>query len=316
MDLGVYLLLIVIAVIFIGFFVVQQQTVSVIERLGKYNRVAYPGLNFLIPFIERKVSLLSLRIQQLDVHVETKTHDNVFVKIKVSVQFQVIESKIYEACYKLFSPSEQIEAYVFDVVRAKVPNIGLDDLFAKKDEIADDVKHELEEIMHGFGYQIIKALVTDIEPNENVKNAMNEINTALRLRIATGERAEAEKIIKIKQAEAEAEANILHGKGIAGQRKAIIEGLANSVEAIQKHSPNLDSSSIMSTILSIQYFDMLKEIGSSGKTNTLFVSHSPDLAVDIKTQMMEAIFAAKDSTENTKHEDKKTKNPELGNKKL
>ncbi len=278
--------------IFAGVFVVQQQNVAVIERFGKFIRVAYPGLNFLIPFIERKADILSLRIQQLDVHVETKTQDNVFVKIKVAVQFQVIEAKIYEACYKLFSPAEQIEAFVFDVVRAKVPNIELDDLFAKKDEIATDVKHELEETMEGFGYQIVKTLVTDIEPNENVKNAMNEINTALRLRVAANEKAEAEKIIRIKQAEAEAEANILHGKGIAGQRKAIIEGLGNSMEAIKKHSPNLDSSDIMSTILAIQYFDMLREIGADSKTNTLFVSHAPGQAVNIKDQMLESILAA------------------------
>ena len=278
--------------LFTAIFIVQQQTVTVIERFGKFDRIAYPGLNFIIPFIEKKADILSLRIQQLDLQVETKTLDNVFVKIKVAVQFQVIETKIYEACYKLFSPAEQIEAFVFDVVRAKVPNIELDDLFAKKDEIATDVKHELEETMNGFGYQIVKALVTDIEPNENVKNAMNEINTALRLRVAANERAEADKIIRIKQAEGEAEANILHGKGIAGQRKAIIEGLGNSMDAIQKHSPNLDSANVMSTILAIQYFDMLREIGADSKTNTLFVSHAPGQAHAIRDQMLESILAA------------------------
>jgi regulator of protease activity HflC (stomatin/prohibitin superfamily) len=288
----IILLLVIVALVFLGVFTVQQQTVAVVERFGKFNRLSSPGLNFLIPIIESKASVLSLRIQQLDVHVETKTHDNVFVKVKVSVQFQIIEDKIYEACYKLFAPAEQIEAFVFDVVRAKVPNIELDDLFAKKDEIANDVKHELEETMQGFGYQIIKALVTDIEPNENVKHAMNEINTALRLRIAANEKAEAEKIIRIKQAEAEAEANILHGKGLAGQRKAIIEGLGNSVGIVQKQSPEMSSKEIMSTILAIQYFDMLREVGASGKTNTLFVTHSPDNASNVKNQMLEAIFAA------------------------
>lgn len=282
-----------IVIIGFGIFVVKQQTVVVIERFGKYNRIARPGLNFLIPIIETKSATLSLKIQQLDVHVETKTNDNVFVKIRVSVQFHVIEEKIYEACYKLFAPAEQIEAFVFDVVRAKVPNIDLDDIFAKKDEIATDVKLELEETMQGFGYQIIKALVTDIEPNENVKNAMNEINTAQRLRVAANERAEADKIIRVKQAEAEAEANILHGKGLAGQRKAIIEGLGNSVEIVQKQSPEFSTKEIMGTILAIQYFDMLREVGSSGKTNTLFLSHTPNNPLNIKDDILSAIFAGK-----------------------
>lgn len=296
MDIYIILFLIIAAcLVFASLFFVQQGTVIVIERFGKFNRTAYPGLNFLIPFIDSKASILSLRIQQLDVFVETKTQDNVFVKVKVSVQFNVIEDKIYEACYKLFAPAEQIESFVFDVVRAKVPNIDLDDLFAKKDEIANDVKHELEETMQGFGYQIIKALVTDIEPNENVKNAMNEINTAQRLRIAANEKAEAEKIIRIKQAEAEAEANILHGKGLAGQRKAIIEGLGNSVSIVQQQSPEMSSENIMSTILAIQYFDTLRELGATGKTNTLFVSNSPDSGTTIKNQILEAIIAGKSS---------------------
>lgn len=279
-------------VIYSSLFTVQQQTVSVVERFGKFVRIANPGLNILIPFVERRIDDLSLRIQQLDINVETKTQDNVFVKLKVSVQFKVIESKIYEACYKLFSPAAQIEAFIFDVVRAKVPNIDLDDLFAKKDEIAIDVKNELREVMEGFGYEIVKALVTDIDPNENVKNAMNEINTALRLRVAAKEKGEAEKILKVKQAEAEAESNILHGKGLAGQRKAIIEGLGDSVNAIQKHSPETSSQSIMSIILAIQYFDMLREIGGDSKTNTLFVSHSPNSGINIRDQILESILGA------------------------
>ena len=285
------ILLFSIPLLYFGLLFVQQQSVMVVERFGKFNRICYPGLNFIIPFIERADSL-SLRIQQLDVHVETKTNDNVFVKIKISVQFNVIESKIFEACYKLYSPAKQIESFVFDVVRAKVPNIDLDDLFAKKDEIAINVKNELDEVMQGFGYQIIKALVTDIEPNENVKNAMNEINTAQRLRVAANEKAEADKIIRVKQAEAEAEANILHGKGLAGQRAAIIDGLAQSVEAIQKQNPAVSSESIMSIILTIQYFDTLREIGGDSKTNTLFVNNTPSGGMDIRSQILQAMHSS------------------------
>ncbi|MDX1924374.1 MAG: SPFH domain-containing protein [Rickettsiaceae bacterium] len=294
-------------------FVVHQQTVIVIERLGKFNRVAYPGLNLMIPFIETQANKISLRIQQLDVIVETKTHDNVFVKIKVAVQFGVNENKIFEAAYKLYSPSAQIEAYVFDVVRAKVPSIDLDSLFAKKDEIAIDVKNELEETMQSFGYQIVKALVTDIEPNENVKKAMNEINTAQRMRVAANEKAEAEKIIKIKQAEAESEANILHGKGVAGQRAAIIEGLGNTMEIMRSHSPEVGSKDIMSIILTIQYLDTLRDMGANPNMSTLFMSHSPDQAANIQHQFLQSLFAHSNNQENQKinsANQKKTPKPE------
>lgn len=298
-----YSYLLPFSIIFIGLlsiYVVKQQTVVIVERFGKFSRCAYPGLNFIIPIVETKAGHVNLRVQQLDVHVETKTKDNVFVKINVSVQYQIRNDKIYEAFYKLESPGRQIQSFVFDVVRAKVPNIDLDDVFAKKDEIAVDVKNELKETMEGFGYEIIKALVTDIEPNQNVKDAMNEINTALRLRVAAQERAEAEKIVRIKQAEAEAEANILHGKGIAGQRHAIIEGLGVSVEEILKHAPYMQNNDIMNTILVIQYFDMLKEIGTNSNTNTLFLSHSPDHPTALKEQLMEAIFAAQSALKEPK----------------
>ncbi|NDB81929.1 MAG: SPFH domain-containing protein [Alphaproteobacteria bacterium] len=291
------ILLIVVSPIFC-IFIVHHQTVVVIERLGKFNRVAYPGLNFMIPFIESKNITLSLRIQQLDLIVETKTHDNVFVKLKIAVQFKVIEEKIYEACYKLYSPAAQIESFVFDVVRAKVPTMELDALFVKKDEIALDVKNQLDDTMKDFGYEIIKAPVTDIEPNENVKHAMNEINTAQRLRMAANEKAEAEKIMKIKQAEGDAEANILHGKGLAGQRMAIIEGLSQSMDLIKQDTPEMSLREIMGTILTIQYFDTLKNLGEKGNTNTLFVSHAPNQANQVQDQFLESLFAQEASLRN------------------
>jgi regulator of protease activity HflC (stomatin/prohibitin superfamily) len=290
-------LIAVIVILFIlissGIFTVSQQKVAVIERFGKFIKVAHPGLNFMIPFIDRIAGYLNLKIKQLDVHVETKTLDNVFVKILISVQFQAIESKCYEAFYKLDNPEMQIQAFVFDVIRAKVPSILLDEVFAKKDEIAVDVKNELHDTMINFGYEIIKTLVTDIQPDENVKQAMNEINTSQRLRIAANERAEAEKIIRIKQAEAESEANILHGVGIAGQRKAIMEGLGHSVEELQKNSPELSSENIMQMIMLIQYFDMLREVGGTSKSNTVFVSHAPSNVNELAKQLQEGMFYPK-----------------------
>lgn len=291
---GVVIFLIV-CIGYFGFFIVRQQNVSVIERFGKFLRVASPGFNFLIPFIDTVAGSVNLRVQQLDVNVETKTKDNVFVKLVVSVQYQVVQNKIFEAFYKLAAPAYQMQAYVFDVVRAKVPSLILDDVFEKKDDIAIDVKNELKEIMEDFGYEIIKALVTDIDPDINVKHAMNEINTSQRLRIAAQEKGEAEKIIKIKQAEADAESNILQGKGIAGQRAAIIDGLSQSIEELKKTSPNLESSDIMSTILAIQYFDTLKDISASSNSNTLFVPNSAEHASHVRNSLMEALFATQNS---------------------
>jgi len=274
------------------FYTVKQQNCYIIERFGKYNRIAKSGLHLKIPFVDTVGSKLSLKIQQLNVSVETKTKDNVFIDIVVAVQYRVLTDKVYEACYTLQDPEQQIKAFVFDLVRAQVPLLDLDDVFSKKDEIADAVKRELEEQMAEFGYGIIKALVTDIDPDANVKAAMNEINTAQRLRIAATEKGEAEKIMKIKKAEAEADASILHGKGIAGQRQAIIEGLGDSVEEFIKQIPGIDAAHVMDMVLMIQYIDTLKDIGGSSKSNVVFVPNTPGNVKDLASQIQETVFAA------------------------
>ncbi|MDR2735363.1 MAG: SPFH domain-containing protein [Puniceicoccales bacterium] len=274
-------------------FTVEQQTCAIIERFGKFIRIAYPGLQFKIPIIDGIRARLSLRINQLDVNVETKTNDNVFINILVSVQYRVLERKIYEAFYMLQSPTHQIEAFVFDVVRAQVPKISLDDVFAKKDDIADAVKVELSEMMAEFGYEIVKALVTDIAPAANVKAAMNEINAAQRTRVAASEKGEAEKILKVKQAEAEAESSILHGKGLAGQRHAIVAGLKDSVEEFVKQVPGLTQKDVMETVLLIQYIDTLKEIAGTSKSNVIFVPSSPGNLASLADQIRESIIVGK-----------------------
>lgn len=275
-----------------AFFIVGQQTCSIVERFGRFHKIALPGLNFCIPFIDSVKSSLSLRIHQLKVEVETKTQDNVFVNVVIAVQYCVLESKIYQAFYTLHDPENQIKAFVFDLVRAQVPLLKLDDVFAKKDNIANAVREELEIPMSEFGYKIIKALVTDIDPDRNVKSAMNEINTAQRLRLAATERAEADKILKVKQAEAEAEASILHGRGIAGQRRAIIEGLSQSVEEFVKQVPDTPAKNVMEMVLLIQYIDSLKEIGGRSNSNVVFVPHSPGSVGSLTDQIREILFAA------------------------
>jgi regulator of protease activity HflC (stomatin/prohibitin superfamily) len=273
-----------------GFFIVRQQTAAIVERFGRFKRIAPAGLNLKIPFIDRIAGRLSLRIQQLDVRIETKTKDNVFVVCVVSVQYHVIPEKVVDAFYKLQHAQEQITAFVFDTVRARVPAISLDDVFVRKDDIAQAVKTELDAVMDDFGYSIVKALVTDIDPDAKVKTSMNEINAAQRLREAAIQQAEADKIRVVKAAEGEAESKALQGKGIADQRKAIIDGLKVSVSEFSDKVQGTSAEEVMNLVLMTQYFDTLKEIGLSGKSNTILIPHSPGGMGDISEQMRNAII--------------------------
>ncbi len=274
------------------FFTVEQQQAALVQRMGKFSRVAAAGAHFKMPFVENVAGRVNLRVQQLDVEVETKTHDNVFVKVVVAVQYFVLPDKIYEAFYKLNNAERQITSFVFDVVRARVPGIKLDDVFEKKDDIADAVKNELTQMMDDFGYGIVKALVTDIDPDSKVKEAMNEINAAQRLRVAAEEKGEAEKILKVKSAEAEAEAKALSGKGIADQRRAIIDGLRESVDEFQKSIPGASPQDVMNVVLMTQYFDMLKELGAASQNNTIMVPHSPGTVADLGSQIRDSMITA------------------------
>ncbi|MBL7994630.1 SPFH domain-containing protein [bacterium] len=280
-------------IIFLGaFFVVKQQTVGLIERFGKFRRMAHPGLRFKIPVVDKLVARVNMRVQQLDVVVETKTADDVFVHLKVSVQYFVIPEKVYEAYYKLTNVHQQVTSYVFDLVRARVPKLKLDDLFEKKDEIADTVRQELNQTMEIFGYDILKALVTDIDPDSKVKDAMNEINAATRMRMAAVEKGEADRILKVKAAEAEAQSKALQGKGIADQRKAIIEGLRDSVEQFQQAVEGSSAKDVMTLVLMTQYFDTLQNIGEHSHTNTILMPHSPGGLTAIADQIRDAMIIA------------------------
>lgn len=298
--MGVVFALFVFFLILGGVFTVEQQKVAVIERFGKFVRTSGAGLHFKIPIIESVRAKISLRILQLDVRAETKTKDNVFVNIVVAVQYMVIPEKVFEATYKLSDPTSQINSYVFDVVRARVPKITVDELFEKKDEIAMAVKEELNETMINFGFEIINSLVTDIEPDAKVKDAMNEINAAQRLRIAAAEKGEAEKILMVKQAEAEAESKALQGVGVANQRKAIIEGLQESVENFQESIKGTTAQDVMNLVLITQYFDMIKDVGDKSKTNTILIPHSPGGISDLAAQVRDSMIIANEVDKGSK----------------
>lgn len=290
MEFLIGVTILIIMLLFFAFFIVDQQSAAIVERFGRFKRIAHAGLNIKIPLIDRVHGRVSLRIKQLDVAVETKTLDNVFVDIVASVQYRVLPNKVYEAFYILDNAEAQIQAFVFDVIRARVPLINLDDVFSKKDDIANSVKEELQEVMNDFGYDIIKALVTDINPDNRVKTAMNEINEAQRLRVAAMERGEAEKILKVKQAEADAESKILQGKGMAGQRRAIMEGLRESLDEFQKQIGESSPRDAMTLIMMAQYFDTIKDLGAHGNQNTILIPHSPSSMHDLFDQMRNAII--------------------------
>src|ERR1700735_2098316 len=284
--------LVLLILLLSSFFTVRTAEVAVITRFGKFLRVAEPGLNLKLPFFDTVAGIVSLRVNQITLTMETKTKDNVFVTIPISVQNRVRPEKVYDAYYKLSDPVAQIKSYVEQVILGHVPGMTLDEVFASQSSIAAAVKQELDADMATFGYEIVNVLVTDIVPDEKVKSAMNDINAAQREQVAANARGEAEKILVVKKAEAEAESKALQGQGIANQRKAIIEGLQLSVEQFQKAVEGATSKEVMQLVLVTQYFDTLKSIGESDKTNTLFLSHSPAAVSEVSDQILKSMLVA------------------------
>ncbi|MBV9552680.1 MAG: SPFH domain-containing protein [Alphaproteobacteria bacterium] len=274
-----------------SFFKVEQAQVALIERFGRFSRIARAGLNMKIPMIEKKAGRLSLRVQQLNVKVETKTSDNVFVDIVVSVQFHVVEGKEFEAFYKLTNPEQQITAHVFDAVRSQVPTMTLDHVFERKSDIEEAVSNGLRHKINAFGYDIDGSPVTDIQPDEKVRTAMNEINAASRLREAAEQQGEAVRIKTVKAAEAEKESKKLQGEGIAAERIAIAEGIRDSVAALLSiREGGVSAEEAMRTLILTQYFDTLRAIGAQSRASTVFLPHSPGGMADISKQIAEAIM--------------------------
>ncbi len=281
---------IALLLIFKSVIMVTEQTAYVIERFGKFQRIAHSGLGFIIPFIDRKAGVVNLRVQQLDVSIETKTQDDVFVNLQVSVQYMVVRQSVREAYYSLDNPKNQIAAYVFDDVRAEVPKLELDDVFAKKDDIAIAVQKNIASSMDQYGYNIIRALITDIDPDAKVKESMNHINAAKRGREAALEEAEAKKIRIVKEAEAEAESKRLSGEGIARQRLEIVRGFKESVEDFKKSLDNVTHEEIMQFVLMTQYFDTIKDIGANSKNSSILMPHSPGGMKDFQDQIIRGTY--------------------------
>jgi regulator of protease activity HflC (stomatin/prohibitin superfamily) len=293
----VVLLILFVALIFVlcvlggSFFKVEQAQVALIERFGRFSRTARAGLNMKIPMIERKAGRLSLRVQQLNVKVETKTSDNVFVDVVVSVQYHVVEGHEFEAFYKLTNPEQQITAHVFDAVRSQVPTMTLDHVFEKKSDIEEAVSSGLKIKINNYGYDIDGSPVTDIQPDDKVRAAMNEINAASRLREAAEQQGEAVRIKIVKSAEAEKESKKLQGEGIAAERIAIAEGIRDSIAALMSASEGgVSAEEAMRTLILTQYFDTLRAIGAQSRASTVFLPHSPGGMADLSRQISEAIM--------------------------
>ena len=283
-------LVIGIFILFASFFLVKQQTAAIIERFGKFHSIRQSGLQLKIPIVDKVAGRLSLKIQQLDVIIETKTLDDVFVKLKVSVQYKVIREKVYDAFYKLDYPHEQITSYVFDVVRAEVPKMKLDDVFVKKDDIAIAVKTELNEAMSGYGFDIIRTLVTDIDPDPQVKIAMNRINAADREKTAAQYEGDAQRILIVEKAKAEAESKRLQGQGIADQRREIARGLEESVDVLNRVGINSQEASAL--IVVTQHYDTLQAIGSETNSNLILLPNSPQAGSQMLNDMVASFTAS------------------------
>ena len=284
--------------LFFTFFIVKQQSAAVVERFGKFVSVRQSGLQLKIPIIDSVAGRLSLRIQQLDVVVETKTKDDVFVKLKVSVQFKVIKEKVYDAFYKLDNPGDQITSFIFDVVRAEVPKLILDDVFLKKDDIAIAVKSELQDAMTEYGFQIIKTLVTDIDPDAQVKESMNRINASEREKVAAQFEGEAQKILIVEKAKAEAESKRLQGQGIADQRREIARGLEDSVKVL--NGVDINSQEASALIVVTQHYDTLQSVGAEANSNLILLPNSPQAGSEMLNNMVASFTASNQIAEEMK----------------
>ena len=294
--------------LFFTFFIVKQQTSAIIERFGKFVSVRQSGLQLKIPIIDNIAGRLSLRIQQLDVVVETKTKDDVFVRLQVSVQFKVIKEKVYDAFYKLDNPGDQITSFIFDVVRAEVPKLILDDVFLKKDDIAVAVKSELQDAMSEYGYQIIKTLVTDIDPDAQVKEAMNRINASEREKVAAQFEGEAQKILIVEKAKAEAESKRLQGQGIADQRREIARGLEDSVKVL--NGVDINSQEASALIVVTQHYDTLQSVGAEANSNLILLPNSPQAGSEMLNNMVASFTASNQIGEEMKRARMKKKGKE------
>ena len=306
------LLLTLLLLLFGTFFIVKQQSAAVIERFGKFVSVRHSGLQLKIPVIDRVAGRLSLRIQQLDVVIETKTKDDVFVKVKVSVQYKVIKDKVYDAFYKLDFPEDQITSYVFDVVRAEVPKMILDDVFEKKDDIAIAVKAELNDAMLDYGFDIIKTLVTDIDPDQQVKESMNRINASEREKMAAQFEGDAQRILIVERAKAEAESKRLQGQGIADQRREIARGLEDSVKVL--NNVDINSQEASALIVVTQHYDTLQSVGSASNSNLILLPNSPQAGSEMLNNMVASFTASNQIGEEMKKA-AKAKETEENNKK-
>ena len=290
MILFTILLPIGLLLLFFTFFIVKQQSAAVVERFGKFVSIRQSGLQIKIPIVDSVAGRLSLRIQQLDVVVETKTKDDVFVKLKVSVQFKVIKEKVYDAFYKLDNPADQITSFIFDVVRAEVPKLILDDVFIQKDDVAIAVKSEIQEAMTEYGFQIIKTLVTDIDPDAQVKESMNRINASEREKVAAQFEGEAQKILIVERAKAEAESKRLQGQGIADQRREIARGLEDSVKVL--NGVDINSQEASALIVVTQHYDTLQSVGSASNSNLILMPNSPQAGSEMLNNMVASFTAS------------------------
>lgn len=293
----IVIIIVLLALLFGGLrssilFTVKTQENVIVERFGKFLRVAKPGLNTKIPFMDTLTKPISLRIRQLEVNIESKTKDNVFVTVPVAVQYVIREESVQDAYYRLSNPEAQIRSYVFDTVRSALSGLDLDAAFESKDDIARSVEATLSTRMQEFGFHIVNTLVQDISPDQRVRDSMNSINAAQRDRVAAQSLAEADKIKRVTQAEAEAESKRLQGEGVAAQRRAIAMGIAEQYEMLKQVGIENTAEQLL---LMTQYFDTMQDVARNGRSNVLFLPSNPAsvgaMGEEIRSALLQAQVA-------------------------
>ncbi len=288
------LAILVLVLVFMGAFTVGQQEAVIVQRLGKFQKVARAGLHFIIPFVDIRVGRVNLRIRELDIPGQFKTRDNVFVDIMIRVQYSILPERVADAYYKLTAPEQQITAFVLNTVRGEVAKMELREIFEHQDSVGDAVNQQLSLRMAEFGFEIHNSLVNEIQPASEVVRSLNAVMASENAKKAAQNEGEAHKLKTVLQAEADAEAKRLQGEGIAKQREAIVGGLSVSVESLKKAMPNADANDLMRLVLMNQYFDALRDISSGDKTKVIFVPTAPNSMNSYADQLMQGMMMAQE----------------------
>ncbi|KEG07108.1 hypersensitive-induced response protein 1-like [Trypanosoma grayi] len=249
---------------------VGQSEVAVLETCGRFNTIAGPGCHCVLPWTY-KAGTLSMRLREHHFMIRSKTKDNVFVTLKLTINVQVVPDRVDAAFYGLEEPLSIIQSYVENSVEAKIPLYNLEALFIERGTISQQLKNETDAIMEVYGWDIVSALITEIDPGDEMTEAINSIQKYQRLRVAAVDEAETKKMQRVRAAEALCESRRLAGQGLAEQRKAIVAGLRKSVEVMRHDANGLNNEDVLNLLLINQYYDTMKSVAENSGGSLLII---------------------------------------------